>query len=98
MSVSAPAVQPEKRLFYLDWLRVFIIGGVFSEEGARFFHLLDQIGYYATAGGQPRDWPDLMWSSLDGLNQKSNFRSYVAAGAEHTILPLIGSIRRRSTA
>src|SRR5512139_3394733 len=29
MSVSAPAVQPEKRLYYLDWLRVFIIGGVF---------------------------------------------------------------------
>jgi len=47
-----------------------------------------QIGYYATAGGEPRQWPDLMWSSLDGLNQKSNFRSYIAAGAEHTILPL----------
>ena len=29
MSVSASAVQPDKRLYYLDWLRVFIIGGVF---------------------------------------------------------------------
>ena len=29
MSVAAPAAQPEKRLYYLDWLRVFIIGGVF---------------------------------------------------------------------
>ena len=29
MSVSAPAVPSEKRLYYLDWLRVFIIGGVF---------------------------------------------------------------------
>ncbi|HTP10583.1 MAG TPA: acyltransferase family protein, partial [Anaerolineae bacterium] len=29
MSVATPAVQPEKRLYYLDWLRVFIIGGVF---------------------------------------------------------------------
>jgi hypothetical protein len=29
MSVSAPAVPAEKRLYYLDWLRVFIIGGVF---------------------------------------------------------------------
>jgi hypothetical protein len=28
-----------------------------------------------------------MWQSLDKLNQESNFRSYVAAGAEHTILP-----------
>ncbi|HTP11565.1 MAG TPA: hypothetical protein VMP08_25100, partial [Anaerolineae bacterium] len=46
-----------------------------------------QIGYYATAGGQPRDWPDLMWSSLDQLNQISNFKSYVADGPEHTILP-----------
>ena len=29
MSVTAAAVQPEKRLYYLDWLRVLIIGGVF---------------------------------------------------------------------
>ncbi|NTU64801.1 MAG: hypothetical protein HGB05_15735, partial [Chloroflexi bacterium] len=29
MSVSTAAVQPQKRLYYLDWLRVFIIGGVF---------------------------------------------------------------------
>ncbi len=46
-----------------------------------------QISYYATAGGEPRDWPNLMWSSLDQLNQVSNFRSYVADGSEHTILP-----------
>ncbi len=46
-----------------------------------------QIGYYATAGGQPRDWPDLMWSSVGDLNTRSNFRSFVADGAEHTILP-----------
>jgi hypothetical protein len=45
-----------------------------------------QIGYYAAAGGQPRDWPDLMRRSLDQLNQLNNFRSYVADGAEHTIL------------
>jgi hypothetical protein len=29
MSVATAAVQPQKRLYYLDWLRVFIIGGVF---------------------------------------------------------------------
>jgi glucans biosynthesis protein C len=46
-----------------------------------------QIGYYATAGGQPREWPDLMWASLDKLNQEGNFHSYIAAGADHTILP-----------
>ena len=45
-----------------------------------------QIGYYATAGGQPRAWPDLMWNNLAQLNQVNNFRSYVADGAEHTIL------------
>jgi hypothetical protein len=46
-----------------------------------------QIGYYATAGGQPREWPDLMWAGLDKLNQEGNFHSYIAAGADHTILP-----------
>ena len=46
-----------------------------------------QIGYYATAGGTPRDWPDLMWNSLDQLNRLANFRSYVADGGDHTILP-----------
>jgi fucose 4-O-acetylase-like acetyltransferase len=29
MSVPTAGVQPQKRLYYLDWLRVFIIGGVF---------------------------------------------------------------------
>ena len=29
MSTINPVAQPEKRLYYLDWLRVFIIGGVF---------------------------------------------------------------------
>ncbi len=46
-----------------------------------------QIGYYATAGGQPREWPGLMWAGLDQLNRESNFRSYIAEGADHTILP-----------
>jgi hypothetical protein len=46
-----------------------------------------QIGYYAIAGGNSRDWPDLMWQSVNQLDQVSNFRSYVADGAEHTILP-----------
>jgi hypothetical protein len=61
-----------------------------------------QIGYYAAAGGEPRQWPDLMWSSLGGLNQQTNFRSYIADGAQHTILPLdsfyttqIGGVRFR---
>jgi peptidoglycan/LPS O-acetylase OafA/YrhL len=45
-----------------------------------------QIGYFAVAGGQAREWPDLMWQSINGLNQESNFRSYVADGADHTIL------------
>jgi glucans biosynthesis protein C len=45
-----------------------------------------QLGYYAVAGGQAREWPDLMWNSLDKLNEESNFRSYVAEGADHTIL------------
>ena len=35
-----------------------------------------------------RVWsPDLMRQSIDKLDQESNFRSYVADGAEHTILP-----------
>jgi hypothetical protein len=46
-----------------------------------------QIGYYAVAGGQAREWPDLMWQSIDKLNQESNFRSYIADGADHAILP-----------
>ncbi len=46
-----------------------------------------QLGYYALAGGNSRDWPDLMRQSLDTLDQESNFRSYIADGAEHTILP-----------
>jgi|GEM_PF-66403 len=46
-----------------------------------------QIGYYAIAGGNSRDWPDLMRQSIDQLGQVVNFRSYVADGAEHTILP-----------
>jgi hypothetical protein len=46
-----------------------------------------QIGYYVTAGGQPRDWPDLMRSSINELNQRSNFHSYIADGADHAILP-----------
>jgi hypothetical protein len=46
-----------------------------------------QLGYYALAGGSSRDWPDLMRQSLDTLNQESNFRSYIADGGEHTILP-----------
>jgi glucan biosynthesis protein C len=29
MSTANSVAQPEKRLYYLDWLRVFIIGGVF---------------------------------------------------------------------
>ncbi len=29
MSTTTPVAQPEKRLYYLDWLRVLIIGGVF---------------------------------------------------------------------
>jgi glucan biosynthesis protein C len=46
-----------------------------------------QIGYYAMAGGTSRDWPNLMRQSIEQLDQVSNFRSYVADGAEHTILP-----------
>ena len=46
-----------------------------------------QIGYYALAGGQSRNWPDLMRQSLTTLDEQSNFRSYIADGAEHTILP-----------
>jgi glucans biosynthesis protein C len=46
-----------------------------------------QIGYYAVAGGEARDWPDLMWTGLSNLNQAGNFHSYIADGAEHTILP-----------
>jgi hypothetical protein len=46
-----------------------------------------QIGYYALAGGNSRDWPDLMWQQLTTLDQVSNFRSFVADGAAHTILP-----------
>jgi hypothetical protein len=29
MSVPTAAVQPHKRLYYLDWLCVFVIGSVF---------------------------------------------------------------------
>jgi hypothetical protein len=50
-------------------------------------HDVFQIGYYALAGGSSRDWPDLMRQSIDQLNQASNFRSYIADGVEHTILP-----------
>jgi hypothetical protein len=46
-----------------------------------------QIGYYAVAGGDPRLWADLMNESLNGLNAIGNFRSYVADGVFHTILP-----------
>ncbi|NTU62573.1 MAG: hypothetical protein HGB05_04035, partial [Chloroflexi bacterium] len=46
-----------------------------------------QIGYYAIAGGNSRDWPNLMRQSIDQLDQVNNFRSYVADGAGHTILP-----------
>ena len=46
-----------------------------------------QIDRYAVAGGQARDWPDRMWSNLNQLNNERNFRSYVAAGTEHMILP-----------
>ena len=46
-----------------------------------------QIGYYALAGGDSRKWPDLMWQSIDALQHEPNFRSYVADGADHTILP-----------
>jgi hypothetical protein len=46
-----------------------------------------QVGYYALAGGPTRDWPELMRQNITTLDQQSNFRSYVADGAEHTILP-----------
>ena len=46
-----------------------------------------QIDRYAVAGGQAREWPDQLWSNLSQLNNESNFRSFVAAGAEHSILP-----------
>ena len=46
-----------------------------------------QIGYYALAGGKSRDWPDLMRQSITTLDQQGNFRSYIADGGEHTILP-----------
>lgn len=46
-----------------------------------------QIGYFTLAGGDSREWPNLMWQSIDQLDQVSNFRSYVADGADHTILP-----------
>ncbi len=46
-----------------------------------------QISYYAAAGGQPREWPDLMRQSIGQLDQEGNFRSYVADGTDHAILP-----------
>jgi hypothetical protein len=46
-----------------------------------------QIDRYAVAGGQARDWLDRMGSNLNQLNNERDFRSFVAADAEHMILP-----------
>lgn len=45
-----------------------------------------QVTFYTFSAPQGAAWADLMYASLDALDELPNFNSYVSGGASHTIL------------
>ena len=57
----------------------------------------DQVFYYDVMGGEPDDWSPRMFTALENIEAKtSNFRSYIAPGPMHCIIPYTHMYTRTS--
>lgn len=94
---AAPRWIPELNPDVVDWSQLDIIE-LYKHVGAyypsmvlgQFTNAFDtnQTFYYEIMGGLPENWSPVMYQNLSNIHEStSNFRSYVAPGSDHCVIP-----------